>query len=117
MQSHHKAAASVIAEALEAAKRSVASKSGKLKDSENRPSETNLVSANGRTVPCLIVHVLASRNQAAHAHKLRRLTSTVSCFRSWMCCNDHWSPKDLSNSTGQWHVQLAHHEACNWREK
>ncbi len=47
VQSHHKAAASVIAEALEAVKRSVASKSGKLKESENRSSETNLLSTSG----------------------------------------------------------------------
>ena len=45
MQSHHKAAASVIAEALEAAKRSVASKTGKLKEAENRSLEAPLAAA------------------------------------------------------------------------
>lgn len=43
----------MIAEALEAAKRSVASKSGKLKDAENRPSETNLQTSNGKIMPLL----------------------------------------------------------------
>ena len=47
MQSHHKAAASVIAEALEAAKRSVAVKSGKLKEAETKPLESSLPAGNG----------------------------------------------------------------------
>ena len=52
MQSHYKAAASVIAEALEAAKRSVASKSGKLRESENRNADSNQLASNGKPPYC-----------------------------------------------------------------
>lgn len=47
LQSHTKAAIAAVAEALEAAKKITAGKSGKLKDSENRPAETNVQSSNG----------------------------------------------------------------------